>query len=86
MRASGEFDMESVSGLVQALADARDEGATRVMLDLSGVTFGDSTFLNVLIRTHRSGELVLVGDSPRHLRKLFELTGTEHLFRHVRTS
>ncbi|MEU5922061.1 STAS domain-containing protein, partial [Streptomyces sp. NPDC047141] len=50
LRASGEFDTDHVDCLTRALADARNDGATRIRLDLSGVTFGDSTFLNTLLR------------------------------------
>lgn len=79
--ASGELDLDSVGCLRQALTDARNDGATRILLDLSGVTFGDSTFLNVLLTARsKPGQLTLAEPLPDHLRRLFDLTGTTRLF------
>ncbi|MFB9434477.1 STAS domain-containing protein [Streptomyces showdoensis] len=80
LQADGEFDRESVACLERAITDTRGDGATRLLLDLSGVTFGDSSFLNVLLRTHNTGRLVLTGSLPRHLDQLFKLTGTDRVF------
>ncbi|MEV5969612.1 STAS domain-containing protein [Streptomyces sp. NPDC051921] len=81
LRASGEFDLESVGCLRQALTDARNAGGTRVLLDLSGIAFGDSSFLHTLVTARNGpGRLVLVGPLPDHLRRLFDLTGTTRLF------
>ncbi|MFI8828553.1 STAS domain-containing protein [Streptomyces sp. NPDC053431] len=79
--AVGEFDSESVSCLREALLDARQDGCDRILLDLSGVTFGDSSFLHELIRSHHGpGRLVLVGPMTDQIRRLFEITGTLRLF------
>ncbi|MFC9593886.1 STAS domain-containing protein [Streptomyces sp. NPDC056944] len=81
LQAAGEFDLDSVGCLRQAQADARYEGATRIVLDVSGVTFGDSSFLHTLVAALRApGRLILRGPVPHHLRQLFTLTGTTHLF------
>ncbi|MER7948910.1 STAS domain-containing protein [Streptomyces sp. NPDC096079] len=81
VHATGEFDMDSVACLHRALADARNDGATLIRLDLTAVTFGDSFFLHALIRAIRSpGTLILAGPLPTHLRHLFDLTDTTQLF------
>ncbi|MET9434960.1 STAS domain-containing protein [Streptomyces sp. NPDC006551] len=78
LRASGEFDIDTVSCLRQALAESRAAGDARTVLDLSRVGFGDSTFLHLLVAAHYQQErLVLAGPLPHHLRRLFLLTGVE---------
>lgn len=81
LSASGEFDIESVLCLHEALADARHEGSRQTVLDISQVGFGDSSFLHELLAAHFSHQrLVLVGPVPDQLRQLFLLTGTLRLF------
>ncbi|MGW1887337.1 STAS domain-containing protein [Streptomyces sp. NPDC001970] len=43
---------------------------------MSGVTFGDSAFLNLLLRVHRTTELRIAMPQPQ-LRWLFEITGAD---------
>ncbi|MFF8835882.1 STAS domain-containing protein [Streptomyces sp. NPDC015130] len=81
LQAAGEFDLDSVGCLRQAVADARYEGASLVVLDVSEVAFGDSSFLHALVAAIRApGRLVLRGPVPDQLRQLFSLTGTTQLF------
>jgi len=47
---SGELDMAS-AGTLRACLETLDQGARRVVLDLSGVTFIDSSGLGLLART-----------------------------------
>ncbi|MFH9011754.1 STAS domain-containing protein [Streptomyces sp. NPDC017943] len=73
--ARGAYDLNSIQPLTDALASAvRDHPV--VVLDASGVTFADSTLLNLLILTHQSGKLRLVAPSS-HLRRLCEITGVD---------
>ncbi|MFF8940205.1 STAS domain-containing protein [Streptomyces paradoxus] len=75
--ARGAYDMDSIT----PLADALDRAISRypkVILDASGITFADSTLLNVLILTHQSGTLRVVAPSPQ-LRRLCEITGVDSL-------
>jgi anti-anti-sigma factor len=53
IRAAGEVDLSTVHQLHRALDAARDEEHTAV-LDLSGVTFIDSTGLQALLEATRS--------------------------------
>ncbi|MFF8513097.1 STAS domain-containing protein [Streptomyces sp. NPDC015492] len=79
--ASGEFDMDSSPCLQRALTHARGEGATSIELNVVDVVFGDSTFLQVLVRAHHElNRVTLVGPVPHHLRQLFDLTGTADPF------
>ena len=81
LSANGEFDIETVGCLRRALAEARPEGSREVVLDVSGVVFGDSSFLHELVAAHFAGHrLVVAGPLPRQLRQLFALTGTLGLF------
>ncbi|MGW6414882.1 STAS domain-containing protein [Streptomyces sp. NPDC055055] len=81
LEAAGEFDVDSVGCLRQALSDAAAEDATCVQLDVSAVTFGDSSFLHVLVRARNDTDrLVLIGPVPHQLSRLFHLTGTTRLF------
>jgi anti-sigma B factor antagonist len=71
----GEIDLTTSEALRVAMDRAVDEGATAVVLDLSDVTFMDSTALGVLVLFHRRlGErLVLAAAQPIVLR-LLEIT------------
>ncbi|MEH0407379.1 hypothetical protein ACFY7V_33960 [[Kitasatospora] papulosa] len=68
LEASGEFGMETVGCLHQALADARTESPA----DLTAVAFADSLFIHTLVTAHKP--------LPSHMVQLFDLTGATHLF------
>jgi anti-sigma B factor antagonist len=77
----GEIDLHTAPRLDEALFGAIGEGAQRVLVDLAGTTFVDSTVLGVLLRAHRcldavGGRLVVVSNDPRILRTL-EVTGLD---------
>ena len=85
----GEVDLYTAPQLDEQLQSVVDAGARRVLVDLAGVHFIDSTILGVLNRSRdrlaaRGGELVLVSDDRRILR-LFEVTGLGRRFRIERT-
>jgi anti-sigma B factor antagonist len=82
---SGEIDLYTVprlhGELVSALADG---GALRLVVDMSGVEFCDSTGMNVLLNAHRrareqGGDLELAGPRPT-VRKILHVTGLESVF------
>ncbi|MEV0977766.1 STAS domain-containing protein [Streptomyces sp. NPDC049915] len=75
--ARGAYDMESITPLAEALEAAAKEHS-RVVLEASGVTFADSTFLNLLILAHRTGTLRLVAPSAP-VRRVCEITGVDNL-------
>lgn len=52
--ARGEIDLNSCAPLAQALVVPREVTAPRTVIDLSGVTFMDSTGINLLIGADRA--------------------------------
>jgi anti-sigma B factor antagonist len=67
-----------------AIRDVIDMGYHRLVLDMSGVEFIDSTGLSVLVATLKAcraegGEVVLLGLTPP-VRALVELTRLHHVF------
>lgn len=82
IRAAGEIDLSSVHALRRELDAARAEAVT-VLLDLSGVTFIDSSGLHLLLRASHSSArsdwgFSVVRPSESVLR-LIELSGTADL-------
>jgi len=82
LEVAGELDLAASSALRAALAELVDGGGD-VKLDLSGVTFIDSTALSVLVHGHSElasggGRLIVTNPSPvvvrlLHLAGLFTL-------------
>jgi anti-anti-sigma factor len=54
-----------------------DPAVRRIILDMSSVTFADSSLLNVLLRVRRSRRLVLAGPLHDQLDRLLEMTGAQ---------
>ncbi len=77
----GEIDLATAPTLAAHLSDG-DHGSTTI-LDLSGVSFIDSTGLRVLLSAHEEattagGRLVIIAeDGP--VTKLFSITGVDDL-------
>jgi anti-sigma B factor antagonist len=81
---TGEADLYVAPELKQQLLDVLERGGTQIVVDLTEVTFVDSTTLGVLIGIVRrlrasSGQLSVVC-SDRNVRKTFELTGLDRVF------
>jgi len=80
----GEVDVATAPRLREKLIDLVNGGQHRIVVDLSGVDFLDSTGLGVLVgalkrvRTH-DGDLALVCNESRIL-KVFEITGLTKVF------
>jgi anti-sigma B factor antagonist len=73
--AAGEVDVAGAVPLREALVQAEELGASRIVLDLTDVGFLDSTGLGILVGTLRrlrevDGELYLVVTNLRLLRVL----------------
>jgi anti-sigma B factor antagonist len=77
---SGEFDMRATFTVEPALARVLEEpGLRRLVVDLSRLSFIDSTGIGVLLRVQQESaargiELVLV-PGPDHVHRVFETTG-----------
>ncbi len=80
----GEIDLFTAPELKSALADAIEEGRSRIVVDLSETTFLDSTALGVLIGAvkrlrSREGRLTIV-NTDDNIAKTFEITGLDQIF------
>jgi len=78
---SGEMDLYAAPFVEERVAEARAAGARQVMLDLSAVTFMDSSGLGVLVNQLKEfralgGDLTLRAPSPQ-TRKVLEITGLD---------
>ena len=83
LEAVGEFDLSNIEGLDTALAASLSRGArASCLLDLSAVTFMDSTVLRALVRwskeaqvSEREGLAILVGEPESPAAKVLRLVG-----------
>ncbi len=80
----GEIDLFTAPELKKMLADAIENGASQVVVDLSETSFLDSTALGVLIGAvkrlrGRDGALTLV-NTDANIAKTFEITGLDQIF------
>ncbi len=81
---AGEIDVATAPLLRERLTALMDEGQQRIVVDLQGVDFIDSTGLSVLLgilkrMRAQEGHLVLVCSQARVL-KVFEITGLDQVF------
>ncbi|WP_449727642.1 STAS domain-containing protein [Cellulomonas avistercoris] len=81
---SGEIDVASADRLRERIAVLLADGRTDLVVDLTAVTFMDSTGLGLLVGTLKrvriaGGRLELVVDSER-LLKVFRITGLTQVF------
>jgi anti-sigma B factor antagonist len=84
--AGGEIDYAASPQLKERIAGLIDEGITRVVLDLSTVTFIDSTAIGALVsaalRLHELGEgslAIVCPEENRRVLRIFEIAGVESL-------
>ncbi len=79
--ARGEIDAASAPVLRSALEQAKSRDPI-IAVDLAGVTFMDSSGLNVLVLAQRSLDgigSVRVTNPSQQVRRLLEMTGLDHL-------
>lgn len=79
LRIKGEIDVYTAPDLRERLLPLCEREQHTVVVDLSSVTYMDSTGLGVLIGAYKAskkakGELVLKGMTPR-VERLFRITG-----------
>ncbi|GAA3050898.1 hypothetical protein GCM10010448_37460 [Streptomyces glomeratus] len=80
---TGHLDLHTAHHLADALQPLLDRGPHTVLVDLSGVTFLDSTGLTCLITAYRTARstgarLSLIAPS-QPVRKMLELTGVDQI-------
>lgn len=81
---AGELDHDTAEPLRTALEAARARGGRRLLVDVSGLEFCDSTGLNVLLHSRlaareNGGSLELIG-LQRPVARMFRITGADGLF------
>jgi len=79
----GELDMGTTPAFDQALTTALSNGATDLVIDLSCLTFMDSTGISMLLsalqRADQAGKGFRVRSPNRPVRKALRLTGVERI-------
>jgi anti-sigma B factor antagonist len=81
----GEIDLFTAPEFKQAVLTVIDAGSDRVVVDLTEVTFIDSSSLGVLIGAHRRlksrGGSLVVACAREAILKTFRITGLDGVFR-----
>ena len=81
---AGEVDLETASQLGEHALDALRDVCPHLLLDLTGVTFMDSTGLKVLLSIQRRADLAggsfAIAGAARPVRKILTLTGLDQTF------
>ncbi len=79
----GELDMATTPVLDQALTSALSKGATDLVVDLSCLSFIDSTGISMLLsavqRSDQAGKAFRVRSPNRPVRKALHLTGVDRI-------
>ena len=73
----GELDLHASEELREALGTG---GERRIVIDLVGTTFIDSTALGVIAGAARTADVTVVASDPRIVR-IFQLTGLDRSIR-----
>ena len=82
VRLGGELDVYNAGIVREALLDAADRDAARLVVDLSAVSFVDSTLLGVLVeaRTHVAEHSLLLAAPMLDVRRALEVSGLDRHF------
>ena len=75
----GELDMATVGVLERELRQLRDSGFGRIVLDLAGLSFMDSSGLHLVLRwtdeASRDSFMFELEPGPRAVQRIFEVAG-----------
>jgi len=82
--APAEIDISNADWLDAVLREAAARGHARFVVDLTGTQFCASSGIGVLVRAHKralagGGELRLVLPASAAVRRVFEITGIDHV-------
>ncbi|MFI8008481.1 STAS domain-containing protein [Streptomyces sp. NPDC086010] len=72
---TGEFDVISIVPLEAEIETALAEHGS-IVLDASGITFGDSMFLRLILTTNHRTDLRIAAPSPA-ISRLFQIVGAD---------
>jgi anti-sigma B factor antagonist len=79
VRPTGEIDLATVDSIRRKIGECVAAGCERVVLDLRGVTFMDSTGLHLVLdaqaAAREEGWELLVVEGPDSVQRVFEVTG-----------
>ena len=74
----GELDLSTIERVEQELSRAEDAGHRLIVLNLSGLTFLDSTGLRTVVtadqRARRSGRRIVILKGPATVHRVFTIT------------
>ncbi|KQY58124.1 anti-sigma B factor antagonist [Aeromicrobium sp. Root495] len=80
----GEIDVYTAPRLREAVVEAVDRGATRLVIDVEKVDFLDSTGLGVLVgalkRVRADGGSLDIVCTQERILKIFQITGLDKVF------
>ncbi|MHB8491587.1 MAG: STAS domain-containing protein [Solirubrobacteraceae bacterium] len=79
----GELDLATAPRLKWPLMDAIKAGSSRILVDLMGVTFIDSTALSVLVAAHRKlpmGARMAIAANNENVLRIFVVAGLDAAF------
>jgi anti-anti-sigma factor len=76
----GEIDLSTAEAVQSSLEELVDDGAGPVIVDLSSVTFLDSSGLAVLVRLHKRVGSIEVRSPTPLVRRLLAVTGLTDTF------
>ena len=90
IRLQGEFDLHTGPQFERRVLEALGRGASQIVIDLSDVSFIDSTTIGILMRTRKRlaplrGRLLVIC-SDRNVLRLFEITALDRMFELYRTA
>jgi len=75
---TGELDLSTIEKVEAELTRVEDDGHRLIVLDLSGLTFLDSTGLRTIVtadqRARRSGRRVVILKGPATVHRVFTIT------------
>jgi anti-sigma B factor antagonist len=81
---SGDFDLHSGPEFERRVLEALGRGASELVIDLTDVSFIDSTTIGILMRTRKRlapmGGRVLIVTADRNILRLFEITALDRMF------
>lgn len=79
---TGELDVSTVPEFNKRMSELRHQGFHSIVLDLSGITFMDSTGLSAILvtemHTRMRGQRFRLVEGPPHVNELFRLTGVDN--------
>jgi anti-sigma B factor antagonist len=85
---TGELDVSTVPAFNKRMSELHHQGFHSMVLDLSGVSFMDSTGLSAILvsemHARMRGQRFKVIEGPRHVNELFRLTGVDNFLEIVR--